>query len=303
MILGVRLRVLRWLVAALFVLAVPTAAYAQDAKALKAEGDAAMDRLDFQQALDKYNQAYDKSHDPAILYNRARALQSLNRMPEALDELERFERDAPADLKGKVPLTQLLGEYRGRVGVISLKTDVAGARVLVDGKLLGTTPLPGDKVRLNTGHVTIEVVAEGYETFREVRDVGAGQPTVVEPKLTRKTTVLVVQAEPQATSSELDGKTGQATPFEIGVNPGRHLLVLHRDGYYDLSSTTDVGVGERKILQLKLEGKPVTTKWWFWTGITATVILGVGIPLLIYALTTEKPADRGDILPGQVPAP
>src|SRR5882762_5860364 len=96
--------VIRFSVALFFVLAVPSIAFAQDAKALKAEGDAAMDRLDFQQALDKYNQAYDKSHDPAILYNRARALQSLNRMPEALDELERFEREAPPDLKTKVPL-------------------------------------------------------------------------------------------------------------------------------------------------------------------------------------------------------
>jgi hypothetical protein len=296
-------RVLRFLAAVLLVLAVPAVGFAQDAKALKAEGDAAMDRLDFQQALDKYNQAYDKSHDPAILYNRARALQSLNRIPEALDELERFDREAPADLKGKVPLTQLLGEYRGRVGVLSLKTDVTGARVLVDGKLVGTTPLPDDKVRINSGHVTVEVVAEGYETFREVRDVAAGSPTVIEAKLLRRTTVLVVQSEPNATSSELDGKPGQPTPFELGVDAGRHVVVLHRAGYYDLSSTTDVGTGERKVLQLKLEGKPITTKWWFWTTVIGTVLVAGGAIALGIALTTEKPADRGDIQPGQVPAP
>lgn len=295
--------VFRFLLGLLLLLAVPAIAFAQDAKALKAEGDAAMDRLDFQQALDKYNQAYDKSHDPAILYNRARALQSLNRMPEALDELERFDREAPADLKSKVPLTQLLGEYRGRVGVLEIKTDVPNARVTVDGKLVGTTPLPGNKVRINAGHVTVEISAEGYESFRETRDVAAGSPAVIEPKLRGKTTVLVVQADPNATSSELDGKPGRPTPFEIGVDPGRHVVILHRDGYYDLSSTTDVGTGERKILNLKLEGKPVTTKWWFWTGIAGAVILGVGIPLLVYALNTERSPDRGDILPGQVPAP
>src|SRR5262249_9809052 len=93
----------RFLLGVLLVLTIPSMAFAQDAKTLKADGDQAIDRLDFQQALDKYNQAYDKSHDPAILYNRARALQSLNRMPEALDELERFDREAPGDLKTKVP--------------------------------------------------------------------------------------------------------------------------------------------------------------------------------------------------------
>jgi hypothetical protein len=296
-------RALRFVVVLLMALVVPAVAFAQDAKALKADGDAAMDRLDFQQALDKYNQAYEKSHDPAILYNRARALQSLNRMPEALDELERFEREAPADLKGKVPLNQLLSEYRGRVGTIALKTDVQGARVLIDGKLVGMTPLPNGTIRINSGKVTLEVVAEGYETYRESIDVRPGSPTSVEPKMQRKSTVIYVASDPQATSSELDGKAGKPTPFEIGVDPGRHTVILHRDGYYDLSSTTDVAGGERKVLQLKLEGKPITTKWWFWTGITATVILGVGIPLLVYALTTERAADRGDIQPGQVPAP
>lgn len=301
MIRGVR--ALCFSAALLSAVTAPTIAFAQDAKALKAEGDAAMDRLDFQQALDKYNQAYDKSKDPAILYNRARALQSLNRMPEALDELERFSREAPADLKAKVPLNQLLSEYRGRVGTITLKTDVTGARILIDGKLVGMTPLPNGTIRINAGKVTVEVVAEGYETYRETVDVGSGSPTAIEPKLLRKSTVIYVASEPQATSSELDGKTGKPTPFEIGVDPGRHTVVLHRDGYYDLSSTTDVAAGERKVLQLKLEGKPITTKWWFWTTLVGTVVVAAGVTALAIALTTERAADRGDIQPGQVPAP
>ena len=105
--------------------------------------------------------------------------------------------------------------------------------------------------------------------------------------------MLVVQSDPNATSSELDGKPGRPTPFEIGVDPGRHVLVLHRDGYYDLSSTTEVGTGERKILQLKLEGKPVTTKWWFWTGVGAVVIGAVVVALLVTRDNESLPCPSG----------
>ena len=47
----------------------------------------------------------------------------------------------------------------------------------------------------------------------------------------------------------------------------------------------------------------IETKWWFWTTIIGTVLVTGGAIALGIALTTERPADRGDIQPGQVPAP
>lgn len=279
-------------------LLLPLVASAQDAKTLKTEGDAAMDRLDFQVALEKYTRAYDLSHDPALLYNRARSLQSLNRMPEAVDELERFEREAPADLKARVPqLKQLLTEFRGRVGTVTVKGNVAGARVILDNKDIGTTPL---EKRVNAGKVKIEIVAEGYEPYSETVDIGPSG-VVIEPRLVGKSTVLVVRADPNATSSLVDGAAGTGTPFEKAVTPGKHVIVLKRDGFFDVTSETNVGAGERKTLNLKLESKPITLKWWFWTTV-ALVTAAVVIPIVV-AATTERPADIGDIPPGKVSAP
>lgn len=279
---------------------VPLLASAQDAKTYKAAGDAAMDRLDFQVALDNYSKAYDLSHDPALLYNRARALQSLNRMPEAADELERFDRQAPPELKARVPqLPQLLAEFRSRVGTITVKTPVRGARVIVDNKEIGMTPLP-DRVRINAGHVKIEVVADGYEPFVLTTDVTPSGVTI-EPTLVGKATVLVVNSEPNAESSLVDGAPGTGTPFEKTVTPGKHVIVLSRSGFYDLTTETTVAAGERKTLQLRLEGKPITTKWWFWGAITF-VAAAVIVPIAI-AFSTERSPDIGDIPPGRVPAP
>src|SRR6185295_7621747 len=60
------------------------------ASELKQRGDVAMDALRYGEAVDAYVQAYAISKDPALLYNRGRALQALGDFPGALEALESF---------------------------------------------------------------------------------------------------------------------------------------------------------------------------------------------------------------------
>ena len=94
-----------------FVVALAVAGIAENAAAdpqptaaeLKKQGDAAMQTLHYRDALKAYDQAYALGHDPAILYNRARAEQGLGDFPAALDAIEEFVHVAPDDLKQRVP--------------------------------------------------------------------------------------------------------------------------------------------------------------------------------------------------------
>jgi hypothetical protein len=136
------------------------------AAALKAQGDDAMQRLDYSKALALYEQAYALEKNAALLYNRGRALQALRRFPEALDALEAFEREAAPELKTRVPkLGELVTEVRGKVSVLVLSCNVEGARVVVGQRVIGTTPLPGP-VRLNAGTAQLEVTADGHHPYR-----------------------------------------------------------------------------------------------------------------------------------------
>ncbi len=64
---------------------------AAEAALLKQQGDALMDALDYPGALRKYEEAYAKHADAALLYNQGRALELMGRFPEALDLLRRFD--------------------------------------------------------------------------------------------------------------------------------------------------------------------------------------------------------------------
>jgi tetratricopeptide (TPR) repeat protein len=152
---------------------VPRIASAQpeeDATALKAEGDALFDRGRYADAFDAYQRAYTKRPEPALLYNQARALESMGEYPESLDRLEEFSRSAPPDVRAKVPkLDALMEELRSRICTVHVTTNARGAHLLVRGRDLGA--LDADKtVRVRAGEASLRVVADGYEPF--TRDLG-----------------------------------------------------------------------------------------------------------------------------------
>src|SRR5438067_1440517 len=78
-------------------------AQAQDADELKHRADALLVERRYDEALEAYDRAYALSPNPAIHYNRGRALHYLARFPEALSSIERFEREAPPEVRAKVP--------------------------------------------------------------------------------------------------------------------------------------------------------------------------------------------------------
>lgn len=157
----------------------------EQAAALKREGDARMHEMHYREALEAYDQAYRVSPTPAILYNRARALQLLGEYPDALDALEEFERVAPAELKARVPdLEGLLEEVRSGVSTLVVHANVDGAQVIVRRKLEGATPLPA--LRLRVGSASVEVTAPHYRAFSREVELPSGGVTTIEATLEKE---------------------------------------------------------------------------------------------------------------------
>ena len=82
-------------------------------KRLKKEADVLMDQGRHVDALGLYARAYELTNDPALLYNQGRALEAMGEYPDALEKLERFDREASPALRSKVPgLHELIGDLR-----------------------------------------------------------------------------------------------------------------------------------------------------------------------------------------------
>lgn len=78
-------------------LAVADARQEQAAKDAYKVGRAAYETGDYQLAYDKFKESFQLSHEPALLYNIASALQGLKRPHEAAEALRSFLRLSPSD--------------------------------------------------------------------------------------------------------------------------------------------------------------------------------------------------------------
>lgn len=282
----------------------PPPSDASKAQEEKAKADQAMKSMRFADALAIYSALYAETKDPALLYNQGRALEGLGRFPEALDKIEAFARDAPAALKAKVPkLGELLDDLRKRVSSLTLRTNVDGAEVLLDGKRIGTTPLA--LLRVPAGKGKLELAADGYRGV--VRDVTlpGGGALDVEVKLLKKdeSGVLVVKSPIAGARVKIDGVPVGAVPVEHAVRSGFHDIVVQKDGFDEASTKARVDVGESKIVEVGLSrSKEVYERWWFWTGL-GVLVAGGAVAGVVGALNTERAPDTGSIAPGQVRGP
>ncbi len=269
---------------------------------LKSAADVLMDQDRYADAVVLYQRAYELSSDPALLYNQGRAFEALGDYPTALEKLEIFERDASPAIRARVPgLKELIVDLRGRIATLVVRTNAPAARLLVRQKDEG---IINTEKRLSTraGTASIEVDAEGYETFRRDVELSAGAIVVVEATLTaKKRDALVVVRTTPSVDVLFDGKALGRSPLQVRATPGSHELVARGDGYYEQRIPMTLALGDRRDVELEMKSTPgIASKWWFWTGIGVVIAGGVATAIV---LTTEKPHSNGSFTPGSISGP
>lgn len=274
------------------------------AGALKKDGDAAMDTLRYDDALRLYTESFTVFPDPAILYNRGRVYGARGEYQEAIADLERFGREAPPDLRAKVPhLMDLIAEMRSHLATVTVKCNEAGARVVIRDRVVGTTPLEAP-VQVTAGSAKIEVAKDGFRSYQDERDLPGGKTTALTVDLVRLDAkgVLTVRASSGAATVSIDGQPVGSTPLEVRLDPGEHRLSARADGFEPTDTAVVVADGEHKTLDLTLRAKPsVLSRWWFWTAIGAGLVAGGAVT---YALVTERKPGSGDnFAPSRVSGP
>lgn len=146
---------------------------------LKRTADTLVAAEEYESAVRLYDQSYALSSDPAILYNRGRALAKLGRYPEAFDSFDSFARLAPANLKARVPnLAKTIEEVSAKIAMVVVHCNIAGATIRVRGTPIGTTPLDG--FRTSAGNALVEVIKDGYTPYQTESDLSGGETTNID---------------------------------------------------------------------------------------------------------------------------
>lgn len=135
------------------------------------------------------------------------------------------------------------GPQPAPIGTLSVTSNPAGAQVLVDGQLLGTTPL---LVTIGTGQHTVEVRSSGYDSFSTTVNLTSGQTLQVSANLvaqSRAATVMV-NSTPQGAQVFVNGALAGTTPINLSLLPGRYDIELRLAGYQTFKASVNLTSGQ-----------------------------------------------------------
>jgi len=120
-------------------------------------------------ALKRYVEARRLGANPLVSYKLGLTLLALNRKVLAAEQLQHFLTRAPAaPLSARRLAARLLARLRRALGSISVSCPVAGVRVLIDGRVVGRTPMKR-RFYVSPGRHRIVMQKAGY--VDETRDV------------------------------------------------------------------------------------------------------------------------------------
>jgi formylglycine-generating enzyme required for sulfatase activity len=136
--------------------------------------------------------------------------------------------------------------------VVSLTTTPAGAEVLVDGELVGTTPLNTEVLQ---GRRDVTLKLSGHKAWQDDFDVIAGEDFVVPlVELEPADGLVFIRSNPSAASVTLGGEFKGLTPLEVALTPDQeHELTFFKDGYHSNKTSLQIRPNQERELNVELD--------------------------------------------------
>jgi len=296
------------IVAIVALLLVSATASAQDATEWKKRGDDAMDANRAAEALDAYRHAQAIAPSPALDYNIGRALLAIGDFVAALDSFEKFEREAPEELRQRTHrLGEIMKELRAKIATLTIVAP-PGARILVRG-----SDVKEPSVRVNPGSVDVRVEADDHEPFTTTVTLAPGATHSLNVELRRLPTTgqLTIVTHPDDASITVDGVSHGPTGIALGserkalsvpleLKAGLHTIEATAKGHRPTRKTVFVQAGTKQRMDIFLDAErvPVTSRWWFW-GVLGAVAAGATVAII--AGTSEHGPEDGSLGTFRVP--
>ncbi len=241
---------------AVAVASAPLPVFAQPAaaQAAIAAGDAAARAHDFNGALVQYQTAKQAAPSARAQLGIADALYQLGRLGESYEAYNEAQNAFGSKLgpAEKAVVAKRMKELAGKTGWLSLRVSENGARVELDGRLIGTSPLPV-LVRVSAGPHDLRISKEGFSTLAAHVDVGPDATATLDAKLPAVATmahVVVHGSGAEPLRVLVDGVDVGATPWEGDLPAGPHTIAGRSSSAVAETQQLELTAGSRTSIDL-----------------------------------------------------
>jgi hypothetical protein len=181
---------------------------------------------------------------------------------------------------------------KGQLAQIRVNSSVSGADVLVDGALVGRTPLPAS-LPVEAGSHEVALRRAGYQATKKDITLGEGASGDVslEPEqdlgeIARIGGTLSLDGSEPGSSLSIDGHTQESASGQFRVAPGPHRLLIAHSGFLPIES--EVAVESAKTRPIHIDQEPTAEnrqthldkvsgqRWRAWSTLVAGVLLTGG---------------------------
>src|SRR6266850_97791 len=135
---------------------------------------------------------------------------------------------------------------------LTIRTAEPGASVRIDDNQAGKTPLT---VRLLPGRHTLSITSVDGRTTEQQIDLKPGKKMDLPVDLPRQAggpATLSVTSDPLEANVLVDGKERGRTPLIVALPPGKHEVVLHKEGRRDVATEIDMPAEQDLSIRLDL---------------------------------------------------
>jgi len=237
---------------------------ASDAKASLVDADKAVKAKDWNAAARLFDAANKAQPSSEALEGLANASYQAGQLGEAYNAyrewIDKYGAKAPA-AKKKTAETRLkeLGE---KTGEVTITVNEPGAQVLVDDKVLGTSPLAGP-LRLTAGPHKVRVTKDGFIAFDQSPNVAAGTTTTVQATLAPSTTkgkLVVKEKSGKPIRVTVDGVDMGDAPWTGEVEAGQHEIGARATGLAAMPEKVNVERGKTHEIELVASASTASVK-------------------------------------------
>lgn len=229
----------------------------------------------YEEALQILLPAYASDASSELAYTVARCYDSLHDDPMSIRfyksalALRGLDRRSAAHAKRRMRALKKRLKTRPKKATLSVSGNAPGARVVLDGQHIGSTPLSGLLIR--PGRHTLRVTHDSFEPWTRQFVVEPYGRVHLTADMNDKPTDVLFHTDPAGATAAVTGGPSCVTPCLVPLRKGRYTVTLKRPGYQPLTHEFDKPAGQLKEVRLSLRrnGGPAPAATGF-IGLTVT---------------------------------